>query len=437
MNLAPHSKEAEQNVLGMLMLHNELFGKTERLEADHFYDQTNKDIYESIQKLIDDQLQADMFTVDDYLVNAGKDSSMEYLGKLCEFETNTTAFVQYIQIIIDKSTKRKTLDTLGSARDQILNGDDKDALTLAESASNAIQLLTSSTQVSSYSAINPLLKRAIDRIDERFNSDTDIFGLKTGFSRLDANTSGLQPGELIILAARPSMGKTAFAMNLVESALFEQDKPVIVFSLEMPSDQLISRMLSSIGKIDASRVRDGKLQEDDWVKLSNATIKLQDKPLFIDDSANISPSYMRTQIRKISKEHGAPALIMVDYLQLMHIPGYTNNKVGEITEISKLLKAMAKEFECPVVALSQLNRGVEQRPDKRPVNSDLRDSGAIEQDADLILFLYRDEYYNPDTEKKGIASVIISKNRNGEVGEFDLAFIGRYTRFEELSYNEY
>lgn len=432
-----YSKEFEQNVLAMLMLDNELLSKAETLEVTHFYEQRNQDIYRCIQKLSDDNLSFGMFDVVDTLDNTGKDLLIEYLSSICEMSPESSRFEQLVQRIIDKSTKRDAVEVLESQTAKILSGDDKDALTLAESASNAIQQLTSSSQISSYSAINPLLKSAVDRIEERFHSDTDIFGLKTGFSRLDACTSGFQPGDLIIVAARPSMGKTAFAMNLVESALFGQDECVIIFSLEMPSDQLINRMLSSLGKIDSSRIRDGKLQESDWPKLAQAAIDLRDKRLLIDDTANISPSYMRSQIRKIVKEYGKPGLIMIDYLQLMSIRGFREGRTAEVSEISRSLKAIAKEFKCPVVALSQLNRGVEQRPNKRPVNSDLRESGAIEQDADLILFLYRDEYYNPDTDKKGIGEVMISKNRNGETGGFELAWISRYTRFEELSYAEY
>jgi len=229
------------------------------------------------------------------------------------------------------------------------------------------------------------------------------------------------------------MGKTTFAMNLVEAAVMAQNKPVLVFSLEMPADQIVSRMMSSLGRIDQTKVRNGKLTSDDWPKLTTAVNMLNNRPLFIDDTAGISPTEMRSRIRRMAREHGSPALIMVDYLQLMKIKGFTEGRTNEISEISRSLKAMAKEFECPMVALSQLNRSLEQRPNKRPVNSDLRESGAIEQDADLILFIYRDEVYNEDTPDKGIAEIITGKQRNGPIGVDRLAFIGKYTRFEDLA----
>jgi replicative DNA helicase len=286
--------------------------------------------------------------------------------------------------------------------------------------------------------VNTLLKKAVDRIDTLFNSDGDLTGVTTGFDDLDAKTAGLQPSDLIIVAARPSMGKTTFAMNLVENALMASDKPVLVFSLEMPADQLVTRMLSSLGRIDQTRVRTGTLEEEDWPKLTTAVNMMRDKPLFIDDQAGISPNEMRTRARRIVREHGELSLIMIDYLQLMQMKTKNiESRTQEISEISRSLKALAKELECPVVALSQLNRSLEQRPNKRPVNSDLRESGAIEQDADVIMFIYRDEVYNEDSEHKGVAEIIIGKQRNGPIGTSRLAFIGKYTKFENLAPDVY
>jgi replicative DNA helicase len=235
------------------------------------------------------------------------------------------------------------------------------------------------------------------------------------------------------------MGKTALAMNLVENAIMAQDKPVIVFSMEMPAESLIMRMLSSIGRINQTRIRSGNLTEEDWPKLSAAVSKLKDKPLYIDDTAALSPGEIRSRCKRIQREHGSPAMVMIDYLQLMQVPGKENNRVEEISYISRSLKTLAKEFDCPVVALSQLNRGLEQRPNKRPVNSDLRESGAIEQDADVIAFIYRDEVYNEDSPDKGVAEIIIGKQRNGPIGTSRLAFLGEFTRFEDLAFgaNEY
>ncbi len=286
--------------------------------------------------------------------------------------------------------------------------------------------------------VNDILTKAIDRIDTLFNSSDAITGVSTGFADLDEKTSGLQPADLIIVAGRPSMGKTTFAMNLVENAVLRTDKAVLVFSLEMPADSIVLRMLSSLGRIDQTKVRSGKLDDDDWPRLTSAVNLLNDRKLFIDDTAGISPSEMRARTRRLVREHGDLALIMVDYLQLMQIGGSSGeNRTNEISEISRSLKGLAKEFNCPVVALSQLNRSLEQRPNKRPVNSDLRESGAIEQDADVIMFVYRDEVYHPETEYKGVAEIIIGKQRNGPIGTTRLAFIGKYTRFENLAPGSY
>jgi replicative DNA helicase len=254
-------------------------------------------------------------------------------------------------------------------------------------------------------------------------------------------TSGLQPSDLIIVAGRPSMGKTSFAMNLVETAVLNQKKPIVVFSMEMPAEQLIIRMLSSLGRIDQTRIRNGKLEQEDWPKLSTAMTKLKDAPLFIDDTAALTPTEVRSRARKVAREHGGDknelGMIMLDYMQLMQVAGSTEGRTAEISEISRSLKAIAKEFKCPVVALSQLNRALEGRPNKRPVNSDLRESGAIEQDADVIMFIYRDEVYNEDTQDKGVAEIILGKQRNGPIGTCRLAFIGEFTRFENLARGSY
>ena len=281
------------------------------------------------------------------------------------------------------------------------------------------------------------MSATVDKIDELYHQDGAITGLSTGFTDLDGMTSGLQPADLVIVAGRPSMGKTTFAMNLVENAAMISELPVIVFSLEMPAEQLMMRMLSSLGRIDQTRMRSGQLVQEDWDKLMSAVKMLKDRKLFIDDTGGISPTEMRSRVRRIAREHGGVALIMVDYLQLMQIPGFSEGRTNEISEISRSLKAIAKEMNCPMVALSQLNRSLEQRPNKRPVNSDLRESGAIEQDADVISFVYRDEVYHEDSPHKGIAEIIIGKQRNGPIGTCRLAFIGKFTRFEDLAPDAY
>ncbi|MDN6336817.1 MAG: replicative DNA helicase, partial [Halomonas sp.] len=286
--------------------------------------------------------------------------------------------------------------------------------------------------------MSDLLTKAVDRIDELFNLKGEMTGLSSGFRDLDEMTTGLQPSDLVIIAGRPSMGKTTFAMNLVEHAVISNDRPVMVFSMEMPAESLMLRMLSSLGRIDQTRVRTGQLEDEDWPRLTSAVNLLKDKQLFIDDTAALSPNEMRSRIRRVVREHGNMALIMIDYLQLMQIPGFSENRTGEISEISRSLKGLAKEFGCPVVALSQLNRSLEQRPNKRPVMSDLRESGAIEQDADVIAFVYRDEVYNPDNpDNQGLAELIIGKQRNGPIGTVHMAFIGKYTRFEDLAPDSY
>ncbi len=275
----------------------------------------------------------------------------------------------------------------------------------------------------------------MDRIDELFNSEETITGVSTGFTELDEKTSGLQRSDLVIVAARPSMGKTAFAVNLVEHAVLHQNKPVMVFSMEMPANAIIMRMISAIGRIPLGKVLSGKLDEEDWPKLTTAVSKLKDRPLFIDDTPALTPTEVRSRARRIAREHGELAMIMIDYLQLMQVAGSSEGRTAEISEISRSLKAIAKEFNCPVIALSQLNRSLEQRPNKRPINSDLRESGAIEQDADVIMFIYRDDYYNEDSPDKGIAEIIIGKQRNGPTGTSKLAFLGHFTRFDNLAFN--
>ena len=273
-----------------------------------------------------------------------------------------------------------------------------------------------------------------DRIDTLFNTDNAITGLSTGYTDLDEKTSGLQPADLIIVAGRPSMGKTTFAMNLVENAVLRSDKAIVVYSLEMPADSIVMRMLASLGRIDQTKVRTGQLEDEDWARLSSAIELLNTKgKMYIDDGSGLTPTEVRSRARRVAREHGGLSMIMVDYLQLMTVPGLSENRTLEIAEISRSLKALAKELKVPVVALSQLNRSLEQRADKRPVNSDLRESGSIEQDADLIMFIYRDEVYNDDSPDKGTAEVIIGKQRNGPIGRVRLTFHGRFSRFDNYA----
>lgn len=453
----PHSLEAEQAVLGGLMLANEMFdGIAAVLREEDFYSQDHQLIYRTMRRLAIAEKPFDPITLSetlkehDELDQVGGDA---YLVELATSTPSAANLQAYAQIILERSIVRQLIVATSDIARKGYNplGWDSAKL-LAEAEQRLTEIMENRPKKGGFIHVNELLREAVDRIDELFNSDVDITGLPTGFTDLDQMTSGWQKSDLVIVAGRPSMGKTTFAMNMVEHATLHQQRPVLVFSLEMPASQLVIRMLSSIGKIDQTHIRSGNLTEDDWPRLSNAAQRLKDRPLYIDDTPGITPLEVRNRIRQQVREHREwlrqrepqlgpeqldelcqPALVMVDYLQLMSasVPG--EGRVQEISQISRELKTLAREFGCPVIALSQLSRNVEQRPNKRPVNSDLRESGAIEQDADVILFIYRDEVYHEDTQDKGIAEVIIGKQRNGPIGTCRLAFLGKYTRFENLA----
>ncbi|WP_156473675.1 replicative DNA helicase [Neptuniibacter marinus] len=439
----PHSMEAEQSVLGGLMLDNNAWDTvSEVVLEDNFYRQEHRQIYRTMQKLVNDGNPIDVVTLSEELDRTAELESAGGLDYLIELAKNTPSASNiraYSEIVRDRALLRQMISAANDIADQAFHPEGRSSEEILNEAEQKIfRIAENRPNQGGPENVNTLLKKAVDRIDTLFNSDGDLTGVTTGFDDLDAKTAGLQPSDLVIVAARPSMGKTTFAMNLVENALMASNKPVLVFSLEMPADQLVTRMLSSLGRIDQTRVRTGTLEEEDWPKLTTAVNMMRDKPLFIDDQAGISPNEMRTRARRIVREHGELSLIMIDYLQLMQMKTKNiESRTQEISEISRSLKALAKELECPVVALSQLNRSLEQRPNKRPVNSDLRESGAIEQDADVIMFIYRDEVYNEDSEHKGIAEIIIGKQRNGPIGTSRLAFIGKYTKFENLAPDVY
>ncbi len=439
----PHSMEAEQSVLGGLMLDNNAWDTvSEVVLEDNFYRQEHRQIYRTMQKLVNDGNPIDVVTLSEELDRTAELESaggLDYLVELAKNTPSASNIRAYSEIVRDRALLRQMIAAANEIADGAFNPEGRSSEEILNDAEQRIfRIAENRPNQGGPEGVNTLLKKAVDRIDTLFNSDGDLTGVTTGFDDLDKKTAGLQPSDLVIVAARPSMGKTTFAMNLVENALMSSNKPVLVFSLEMPADQLVTRMLSSLGRIDQTRVRTGMLEEEDWPKLTTAVNMMRDKPLFIDDQAGISPNEMRTRARRIVREHGDLALIMVDYLQLMQMKGAgIESRTQEISEISRSLKALAKELECPVVALSQLNRSLEQRPNKRPVNSDLRESGAIEQDADVIMFIYRDEVYNEDSEHKGVAEIIIGKQRNGPIGTSRLAFIGKYTKFENLAPDVY
>ena len=435
LKVPPHSVEAEQAVLGGLMVDNtEWDNVADVILPEDFYRAEHQLIFQVMTQQSEANSPIDVVTLVESLnslnelENAG---GLDYLSELAGNARGTANIHAYADIIRERAILRRLISVANNIADTGYNtGGKKAAEILDEAEQQVFNIADERPQDQGPVPINPLLTKAVDRIDELAGSDCNLTGLASGYKDLDDMTSGWQKSDLVIVAGRPSMGKTAFAMNLVEHAVLNDEKPVLVFSLEMPSESLIFRMLSSIGRIDQSKLRTGQLSEEDWPGFNSAVAKLKDRPLFIDDSAGVSPMEMRARARRIVREHGQLGLVVVDYLQLMQIKGTNENRVNEISEISRSLKLLAREFECPVIALSQLNRGLEQRPNKRPVMSDLRESGAIEQDADLITFIYRDEVYNEDSPDKGIAEVIIGKHRNGPIGTVRLSFLGQFTRFE-------
>ena len=440
--MQPHSIEAEQSVLGGLLLSADAWDAVSEAVVDSdFYRPDHRLIFRQIAKLAEASEPVDVITVADKLEARGEldaAGGLPYLAELAQNTPSASNIRAYAQVVRERASLRQLIEAAQEIAESGFNPEGRTSDELVDEAERRImQISEQGPKAGGPQGVNPLLQAALGRIEELFNSGGDITGLSTGFKDLDGMTSGLQPSDLVIVAGRPSMGKTSFAMNLVEHAILHQERPILVFSMEMPADSLIIRMLSSVGRIDQTRIRNGKLEQEDWPKLSTAVSKLKDVPLYIDDTAALTPTEVRSRSRRVAREHGQLGMIMVDYLQLMQIAGSSEGRTAEISEISRSLKAIAKEFQCPVVALSQLNRSLENRPNKRPVNSDLRESGAIEQDADVIMFIYRDEVYNEESPDKGVAEIIIGKQRNGPIGICRLAFIGQFTRFENLARGSY
>ncbi|MFA6302283.1 MAG: replicative DNA helicase [Legionella sp.] len=439
----PHSVEAEQSIIGGLLLDNQAWDKvnTKLCEAD-FYRTEHKILFKAIAELSRRDQPFDVVTLLDALKSSHDldDAGGEaYLFELANNTPSVANVTAYADIVREKSVQRQLIGVATEIADSAYNPSGRqvnELLDIAESKVFAIGEQTGGD--GGPENIKSILVRAVEKIDVLYHSGDAITGLATGLSDLDEMTSGLQPSDLVIVAGRPSMGKTTLVMNMAEHAAIKANKPVLVFSMEMPADSLAMRMMSSLGRIDQHKIRTGKLDDDDWPRVTSAVHMLSEAPLFIDDTPALSPGEMRARARRLAKEHGDLGLIVVDYLQLMKAPGFSaDNRTAEISEISRSLKSLAKELKVPVIALSQLNRSLEQRADKRPVMSDLRESGAIEQDADLICFIYRDEVYNEDSPDKGTAEIIIAKQRNGPIGRVRVAFIGKYTRFEDLAFNGY
>ncbi|MCB1749424.1 MAG: replicative DNA helicase [Gammaproteobacteria bacterium] len=439
LKVPPHSIEAEQAVLGGLMLDNEaLIQVSEKISTDDFYRRDHGAVYNAVLELAGDNKPFDVVTVAEWLDSHGNLAAvggMSYLAQLAENTPSAANIAAYADIVRQRAILRELISAGTRIADSAFRPEGRSPDELLDSAESLVFEIAEreSRGRRGFRPIKELLVDALDRIDYLFQRDNPLTGVATGFYDLDRKTAGLQKSDLVIIAGRPSMGKTAFALNLAQNAAIKDELPVAIFSMEMPSEQLAMRMLSSLGRIDQHKVRTGKLSDDDWPRLTSSVGMLSEVKLFIDDTPALTPGDLRARCRRLAREHGL-GLIVIDYLQLMQVPGTKENRATEISEISRSLKALAKELECPVIALSQLNRSLEQRNDKRPVMSDLRESGAIEQDADVIMFIYRDEVYNEDSPDKGIAEIIIGKQRNGPIGTCKLRFFGEYTLFENLSH---
>jgi replicative DNA helicase len=442
LKVPPHSIEAEQSVLGGLLLDN---GAADRiadfLSGDHFYSDAHRLLYNGIMQLIGDNKPADVVTVAEALGSINKldyIGGMSYLAALVENVPTAANIRRYAEIVHERAILRRlaaaggeiaesAFHPLGRSVREILDQAETKVFEIAEHGARGQQ---------GFQDIRPLLTQVVERIEFLYNRDnpSDVTGIATGFTDLDRMTSGLQEGDLIVIAGRPSMGKTSLALNIAEHIALVLKMPVAIFSMEMGATQLAMRLMGSVGRLDQQKIRTGRLTNDDWERLSGALGKLNDAPIHIDETPAMNALEVRARSRRLARQYGGKlGAIVVDYLQLMQAVSDGENRATEISEISRSMKALAKELKVPVLALSQLNRSLEQRPNKRPVMSDLRESGAIEQDADVILFIYREEVYNPDTQEKGVAEIIVGKQRNGPIGMVRLAFLGENTRFENLA----
>ncbi len=439
----PQALEAERSVLGGLLVDNSAWDQVAAiLQPEDFYLPSHRAIFLVLIALSRRGQPFDIVTLSELLKERGEmelAGGEAYLFELAQTVPVLANIRAYAELVHNRAIQRKLIKLAQELAEQAFNLREITVAQLLGNVEQQIFQLADHHRLirSGPVAITNLLTAASERIDELYHSNSNITGLSTGFIDLDELTSGLQEGDLVIVAGRPSMGKTSFAMNIVESATLRSHLPVLVFSMEMSGEALAMRMISSLGRIDQRRVRTGKLTDDDWPRLGSAVGMLSEANLFIDETPALSPTDILSRARRILKSQKQLGLIVIDYLQLMAIPGFREGRVAEITEISRGLKSLAKELKVPVIALSQLNRGLEQRMDKRPQMSDLRESGAIEQDADLILFIYRDEVYREDTPDKGIAEIIIAKQRNGPIGKIKLTFLGQYTRFENYVDNEH
>lgn len=439
--LPPHSVEAEQSVLGGLLLDNTAWDRiADFLSEADFYRADHRQIYHHITRLIEVNRPADAITVAESLESTKELEAvggLAYIGALAQNTPSAANIRRYAEIVRERAIMRKLAETATNIAELAYNPMGREPAQLLDEAESRIFAISEQGARSRQGFVDmqPVLTQVVERIDLLYNRDnpSDVTGVPTGFADLDRMTSGFQPGDLVIVAGRPSMGKTALALNMAEHIALDAGLPIGIFSMEMSAAQLAMRLLGSIGKLDQHKLRTGRLAEDDWRRLTDAVGRLSEAPIQIDETAALNALELRARARRLHRQYGQLGMIVVDYLQLMSASAQGENRATEISEISRSLKALAKELNVPVVALSQLNRSLEQRPNKRPVMSDLRESGAIEQDADLILFIYRDEVYNPDSPDKGRAEVIIGKQRNGPIGTVMLTFQGEFTRFANFA----
>ena len=441
LKVPPHSMEAEQSVVGGLMLENAAWDRIADLISDSdFYRADHRLIYQHVARLIEANKPADVVTVKEALDRSGKlgdAGGLPYIAALAQSTPSAVNIRRYAEIVRDRAVMRllvsvgaeiseSALNPLGKSAEELINDAEARVFSISEQGARGRQ---------GFVEIRPLIAQVVERIDQLHSNPSEVTGIATGYTDLDRMTSGLQPGDLIIVAGRPSMGKTALALNIAEHLGLVERLPVAVFSMEMSGTQLVTRMIGSVAKVDQLKVRTGRIADDEWPRLTDAWGRLNDAPLFIDETPALNALELRARARRLHRQVGGPGLglIVIDYLQLMSASSHGENRATEISEISRSLKALAKELSVPVIALSQLNRSLEQRPNKRPVMSDLRESGAIEQDADVIFFIYRDEVYNPDSQDKGVAEIIIGKQRNGPIGTIKLTFQGQFTRFDNYA----
>jgi replicative DNA helicase len=440
MRSLPQSLEAEQSVIGSMIIDKSAISKAlEKLNEEDFYRDGHKAIFKTIRDMYSQDMAVDLVTLLEYLKSTDlleKSGGVTYVSEVASSVITTANLDAYIKIVEDKSTLRKLIRSSTSIIEESYNKQDK-VENVLEFAQKKIFDLAEKNGSNEYEALSNVLERGFLEIERLFNNKGSITGVGSGIRDLDAKTSGFQKGDMVLIAARPSMGKTTFALNIAENAALVEGKSVVVFSLEMSKEQLAYKLLCSEASVDMLKLRTGNLDDDDWERIARATGPLSKAKIYIDDTAGLSVMEMRTKCRKIKIEHGID-LIMIDYLQLMSGSSGSESRQQEVSEISRSIKALAKEMECPVIALSQLSRAPEQRADHRPMLSDLRESGSIEQDADVVMFLYRDEYYNKETEEKNIGECIIAKQRNGPVGTVKMAWIGSHSKFTnlELVYRE-